>query len=254
MIITRSEPGGPRFVQFPDRATAPSASTTARRPTSRNWPDGSDTFWIGGDGGYQEQVGQPGKSLVGFDAELDPPLPLRPRTACIATRCTSRNALIDENSTTGGTFEYVAVLGGYFEDGVISDPGNWFEIDEVVAADQHIGPPELWPLSAGRVQRRRRRPNARDRRARGLEQRATAKFRRPGRRSCGNRTVIVTVADTATTRTAVRRAPAPPVVAPFATLAPLAPLPLVTVEEPVVAAALVPTGSAYAPLTVAQWW
>jgi hypothetical protein len=139
MIITRPNPAVPNsFVPAPCDGTV--CSYHGAPVDQPFWPNGNDTFWIGGDGGYQEQ-------WVSWEFESDLTegwirLYITTQDGVFNDTMYVENALIDELSTTGGTFAYVDVLGGYFGDGVIPDPGNWFEIDEIVISDQHIGPPE----------------------------------------------------------------------------------------------------------------
>ena len=45
-------------------------------------------------------------------------------------------------ATAGAVCVGPAEDNSYFGDGVVPDPGNWFDIDEIVISDQHIGPPE----------------------------------------------------------------------------------------------------------------
>jgi hypothetical protein len=103
------------------------------------WPDGSDTFWLGGEGGYQEQ-------WVSWEFESDLTegwirLYITTQDGVFNDTLYVQNDMIDEQSTTGGTFEYIDFVGGYFMDDIVADPGNWFEIEEIVISDQHIGPP-----------------------------------------------------------------------------------------------------------------
>lgn len=138
MIITRPNPAVPNaFVP------APCDGTVCRyhgAPANEPWfPDGSDTFWIGGTGGYQEQ-------WVAWEFEADLTegwirLYLTTEDGVFNDTLYVENALIDEASITGGTFSYIDMVGGYFGDGIVSDPGNWFAIDELVISDRHIGPP-----------------------------------------------------------------------------------------------------------------
>lgn len=138
MIITRPNPGVPNaFVPAPCDGTV---CKYHGAPVLEPWfPDGSDTFWIGGDGGYQEQ-------WVSWEFESDLEegwirLYITTQDGVFDDALYVQNDLIDDQSIPGGTFSYIDVLGGYFGDGIVPDAGNWFEIDEVVISDQHIGPP-----------------------------------------------------------------------------------------------------------------
>ncbi|NUP11258.1 MAG: hypothetical protein HOW73_34870 [Polyangiaceae bacterium] len=138
MIITRPNPAVPNsFVPAPcDGTVCQYHGTPQDEPW---WPDGSDTFWIGGAGGYQEQ-------WVSWEFESDLSegwirLYLTTEDGAFNDTLYVQNDLIDGQSVTGGTFAYIDFVGGYFMDGVTPDPGNWFEIDEIVVSDQHIGPP-----------------------------------------------------------------------------------------------------------------
>jgi hypothetical protein len=63
----------------------------------------------------------------------------------ITTEDGELNGLYVQKSTMehpGGRFNYIDVLGGYFNSGMRSDPDNYFIIDELVINDSYIGPPE----------------------------------------------------------------------------------------------------------------
>jgi hypothetical protein len=138
MIITRPNPAvNNAFVPAPCDGTV---CQYHGAPADQPWfPDGSDTFWIGGAGGYQEQ-------WVSWEFESDLTegwirLYLSTEDGTFNDTLYVQNDLIDGASIAGGTFDYIDMVGGYFADGVVPDAGNWFEIDEVVISDQHIGPP-----------------------------------------------------------------------------------------------------------------
>jgi hypothetical protein len=101
------------------------------------WPDGSDMFWIG-PSGYANQ-------WVSWEFEVNLPagwirLYLTTQDGVFNDTLYVQNDMIGE-SQPDGEFDYIDILGGYFGDGCVTDPGNWFELDEVVIHNQHIGPP-----------------------------------------------------------------------------------------------------------------
>ena len=137
MIITRPDPAHPNaFVPAPCDGTV--CQYLVAPGSEPWWPDGSDTFWIG-DGGYEDQ-------WVSWEFEVDL------SEGWIRLYLTTPDGLFNDTlyvqndfiggSETGGTFDYIDILGGYFGDDIVVDSGNWFELDEIVIHDQHIGPPE----------------------------------------------------------------------------------------------------------------
>ena len=137
MIITRPNPAQPSsFVPAPCDGTV--CQYLVAPGSDPWWPDGSDTFWIG-DGGYEDQ-------WVSWEFEADLSegwirLYLTTTDGVFNDTLYVQNDFIGE-SQTGGTFDYIDILGGYFADDIVTDSGNWFEIDDIVIHDQHIGPPE----------------------------------------------------------------------------------------------------------------
>jgi hypothetical protein len=139
MIITRE-----RTLDAPSLVPGACDGTVCQYHVGPNsepyFPDGSDTFWVG-DGGYEGQW-----VSWEFEVDLDAQwirLYLTTEDGVFNDTMYTQNDFLDDQSTDfDGYFNYIDVLGGYFAPGIQSDPGNWWEIDELVVSDQHIGPPE----------------------------------------------------------------------------------------------------------------
>lgn len=134
MIITRDDPAHPGA--FVPGACDGTVCQYKVGPNSEPFfPDGSDTFWLS-PSGYAEQ-------WVSWEFEVDADagwirLYVTTQDGLFNDTLYVDNAMVD--SMTGGTFEYIDILGGYFA-AATEGPGNWFELDEIVIHDQHIGPP-----------------------------------------------------------------------------------------------------------------
>lgn len=135
MIITRPDPGHPgAFVPGACDGTV-CQYKIAPGNAEPYWPDGSDTFWLSTNG-YAEQ-------WVSWEFESDASagwirLYITTQDGRFNDTLYVENPMVD--SEPGGTFEYIDILGGYFGASQ-ADPGNWFELDEVVIHNRHIGPP-----------------------------------------------------------------------------------------------------------------
>ena len=97
------------------------------------WPDGSDT-WV---------LDASGWSCVEFDFDL-----ANDQMQLFVTTQDGRfddtpylsATFRDENSGPGGVFTAIDIIGGYFAQAV-SDPDNYYTIDDLVIDHAHIGPP-----------------------------------------------------------------------------------------------------------------
>lgn len=100
------------------------------------WPDGTDSFKIGAEpyGRSNEWVS------VEFEANS--------RTGVIRLYITTEDGLLNGLYTQqtmagpGGAFNYIDILGGYFNTASAAHPDNYFIIDKLVIDNHYIGPPE----------------------------------------------------------------------------------------------------------------
>jgi hypothetical protein len=135
MLIAGLDPGHTgAFVAAPCDGTVCQYNVAPNNPEPW-WPDGSDTFWLGPTG-YAEE-------WTSWEFEVDAQagwirMYITTEDGVFNDTLYAENPMVD--SEPGGTFEYIDILGGYFKAGQ-ADAGNWFELDEVVIHNQHIGPP-----------------------------------------------------------------------------------------------------------------
>jgi hypothetical protein len=135
MIITRPDPAHPDA--FVPGACDGTVCQYKVAPGNQEpfWPDGNDTFWLSPSGYAEEWVSWE------FEADANAGwirLYITTQDGVFNDTLYVENPMVD--SQTGGTFDYIDILGGYFG-ACQADPGNWFELDEVVIHNQHIGPP-----------------------------------------------------------------------------------------------------------------
>ena len=100
------------------------------------WPDGTDSYKIGDPPFAREDEW----ISVEFEANS--------RTGIIRLYITSEDGELNglyvqqSMSTPGGAFNYIDVLGGYFNIAPEPHPDNYFIIDKLVIDDNYIGPPD----------------------------------------------------------------------------------------------------------------
>jgi hypothetical protein len=111
-------------------------NTVCRYEAGDMWPDGSDSFRIG-DAPYSRED-------EWFSVEIS----ANSRTGLIRLYITSQDGELNGEyvnvtmENTGGAFNYIDVLGGYFNIAPRASAGNYFIIDDLVIDDSYIGPPE----------------------------------------------------------------------------------------------------------------
>jgi hypothetical protein len=97
------------------------------------WPDGSDT-WV---------LDASGWSCIEFDFDLaadEMQLFVTTQDGRFDDTPYLSATFRDENSGPGGVFTAIDIIGGYFAQAV-SDPDNYYTIDDLVIDHAHIGPP-----------------------------------------------------------------------------------------------------------------
>lgn len=110
-------------------------NTVCRYEGGDFWPDGTDSFKIGDPPFHRE------------DEWISVELEANARTGIIRLYITTQDGELNglyvqqTMSTPGGEFNYVDIIGGYFNSAAPASPDNYFIIDELVIDDSYIGPP-----------------------------------------------------------------------------------------------------------------
>ncbi|MES9853338.1 MAG: hypothetical protein ABW157_15470 [Candidatus Thiodiazotropha sp. LLP2] len=128
--------GGRVYDDGTHRAWGACDNTVCRYEGGDMWPDGTDSFKIG--------AAPYARSEEWISVEFS----ANSRTGVIRLYITSQDGALNglyvqqQMAGPGGTFNYIDVLGGYFNTASAAHPDNYFIIDKLVIDDNYIGPPE----------------------------------------------------------------------------------------------------------------
>ncbi|MEK7706295.1 MAG: putative metal-binding motif-containing protein, partial [Myxococcota bacterium] len=109
--------------------------TVCRYEAGDYWPDGTDRLRIGAAERHDEWI----------SVELEANATTGIIRLYVDTEDGALQGLYVEqpmvDSGTGGVYEYVDIVGGYFHGGNTADAESYFKLDELAIDDQYIGPP-----------------------------------------------------------------------------------------------------------------